>query len=203
MRVQYVNASRMHRVVHYGAAMKSGSPILLLVTAVVVLLIVAVTQTAAAADNNLEGVLNQQYRNRIYTLRQPMTASTQEYDSLGNSATASAFGPWTIYGQVQIKKIKLETNRILVEGQRVGMKFNSHKHRLVPTQLHQHVTLQVSLDRPLDSPDQAHTILGHIFAFREEEFLASVPEFWRKYLAKHITTYAGDGNQIAFKPQEP
>src|SRR5262245_46772481 len=115
MAVQYVNAGRVHRVVHYGAAMKSVSPVLLLVTAVVVLLIVAVTQTAAAADNNLEGVLNQQYRNRTYTLRQSMTAPTQQYDSLGNSPTASALGPWTIYGRVQIKKIKLETNQMLVE----------------------------------------------------------------------------------------
>src|SRR5215510_787824 len=116
-------------------------------------LVIAAAKFLPAA-NSLEDVLNQQYRNRIYTLRQSMTAPTQQYDSLGNSPTASALGPWTIYGRVQIKKIKLETNQMLVEAHRIGMKFNSHEHHLVPTQLYEQVALQVSLDRPLDSPDQ-------------------------------------------------
>ncbi|HKE31954.1 MAG TPA: hypothetical protein VKD65_09530, partial [Candidatus Angelobacter sp.] len=70
-------------------------------------LVIAAAKFLPAA-NSLEDVLNQQYKNHTYTLRQSMTAPTQQYDSLGNSPTASALGPWTIYARVQIKKIKLE-----------------------------------------------------------------------------------------------
>src|SRR5215472_19222279 len=97
-------------------------------------LVIAAAKFLPAA-NSLEDVLNQQYKNHTYTLRQSMTAPTQQYDSLGNSPTASALGPWTIYARVQIKKIKLEPARVIVEGQRIGMKFNNHSKSLVPTKL--------------------------------------------------------------------
>src|SRR5215471_13293989 len=89
-----------------------------------VALLTLASHSALAGDTQLEDALNQQYKGRIYTLRQPMTASTQQYDSLGNSPTASALGPWTIYARVQLRKITLESTRLTVEGQRVGMKFD-------------------------------------------------------------------------------
>jgi len=192
MAVQYVNAGRVHTVVHYLAAMK------LLLTVFALAFAVPVS-----ASDKLEQTLNRQYKKHIYTLRQPMTAPTQQYDSLGNSPTASALGPWTIYARVEIRKIKLELNRLVVEGQRIGMKFNNHSKSLVPTKLDDKVKLEISLGQPLDSPDQVRTIFSHIFAFSKEDFLASVPEIWRHYLATNLESYPDDGGQLLFKPYLP
>jgi len=162
-----------------------------------------VLHTVALAADKLEDTLNYQYRNQTYTLRQPMTAPTQQYDSFGNSPTASALGPWTIYGRVQIRKIKVEANRLVVEGRRIGMKFSDHAKTLVPAKLDDKVKLEISLNQPLDSVEQARTILSHVFAFSKEDFLASVPELWRQYLVHNLESYPDDGHQLVFKPYLP
>ena len=136
-------------------------------------------------------------------LRQPMTAPTQQYDPNGNSPTASAIGPWTVYGRMQIKKIRVESNRLVVEGQRIGMKFSDHAKLLVPTKLDEKVRLEISLSQPVNSADQVHEIFSHLFVFSKEEFLASVPEFWRWYLTKYLDSYEEDGTRLVFKPYVP
>jgi TonB family protein len=167
------------------------------------LLLLIAAPSFATADSSLQDALNQQYKGHIYTLRQPMTAPTQQYDSLGNSPTASALGPWTIDGRLLIKKIKLEAKRLVVEGQRSGVKFDFKKRTLVPAKLDQRVKLEISLNQPLDSADQAHTILGHVFAFTREDFIASVPEMWSKYLISYLESYSDDGQQMTFKERAP
>lgn len=162
-------------------------------------LFVTVGQTLLLADDKLEDVLNHQYKGHIYTLRQPMTAGTQHYDSLGNSPTASALGPWTVDGRLLIKKIKVEPNKLVVEGQRSGVEFDAPKGTLVPAKLDQKVKLEISLDQPLDSPEHAHAILGHIFAFTQQDFVASMPELWKKYLTSSLESYSADGQQMTFK----
>lgn len=163
------------------------------------LLLAAAAQAPLFADDKLEDVLNHQYKGHIYTLRQPMTAGTQHYDSLGNSPTASALGPWTVDGRLLIKKIKVEANKLVVEGQRSGVEFDAPKGTLVPAKLDQKVKLEISLDQPLDSPEHAHAILGHIFAFTQQDFVASMPELWKKYLTSSLESYSADGQQMTFK----
>src|SRR5215510_353550 len=161
-------------------------------------LLVLASYVGFAANAKLEDILNHQYKDRIYTLRQPMTAPTQQYDSLGNSPTASAVGPWTIYGRVLIKKIKLEPNRVVVEAQRIGMKFDGGTGALVPIKLKNTVTLEISVIQPMESAEQFHAILGRIFAFSREDFIASLPDFWRVYAQHYLKTYSGDGTTIEF-----
>lgn len=164
--------------------------------------ILLVAPVSAFADQ-LEDKLNQQYKEHIYMLRQPMTAPTQQYDPHGNSPTASAIGPWTVYGRMQIKKIRVERFQLVVEGQRIGMKFDSETMAMVPTKLGDQVSLEISLDRPLESPDQVRAIFSNIFAFTREDFLATAPELWRSYLMDHLATYADDGEQITFSRSTP
>src|SRR5215469_5199336 len=101
-----------------------------------------------------------------------MTAPTQQYDAQGNSPTASALGPWTVYGRVQITKIMVEPNRLVVEGQRIGIKFNDKGKALVPSKLDEKLKLEIPLGQPLASADQTHDLFSHIFAFTKDDFLA-------------------------------
>lgn len=163
------------------------------------LVLAAAAQSPLFADDKLEDALNHQYKGHIYTLRSAMTATTQQYNSRGNSPTASALGPWTVDGRLLIKKIKLEANKLVVEGQRSGVEFEAKKGTLVPAKLDQKVKLEISLDQPLDSAEHAHAILGHIFAFTQEDFVASVPQLWKKYLTGNLESYSADGQQMTFK----
>ena len=167
------------------------------------LLCIFLMATQALASDQLGDALNHQYKDRVFTFRQPMTAPTQQYDAQGNSPTASALGSWTIYGRIQIKKIKVAPTWLILEGRRIGMKFSDHSKTLVPAKLDDKMKVEIFLHAPLNSADQAREILGHIFAFTREDFLASVPEFWRKYLADNIESYADDGSSIVFKPAAP
>lgn len=163
------------------------------------LVLAAAAQSPLFADDKLEDALNHQYKGHIYMLRSAMTATTQQYNSRGNSPTASALGPWTVDGRLLIKKIKLEANKLVVEGQRSGVEFEAKKGTLVPAKLDQKVKLEISLDQPLDSAEHAHAILGHIFAFTQEDFVASVPQLWKKYLTGNLESYSADGQQMTFK----
>ncbi|HEY6969163.1 MAG TPA: energy transducer TonB [Candidatus Angelobacter sp.] len=165
--------------------------------AIVLCLVFIATRVFAAADQ-LETTLNHQYKDRIYTFRQPMTAPVQQYDAQGNSPTASALGPWTVYGRMQIRKIKVERTGVIIEGQRIGTKFGSAS-AVVPVKLKDQVTLQISVNGTLQSAGQFNSILEHIFAFTKEDFLASLPEFWRAYAQVYLKSYSDDGEMIEFK----
>jgi TonB family protein len=51
------------------------------------------------------------------------------------------------------------------------------------------VNVDVILDKPIDSAEQGLTVLGRIFALKTEEFLDSLPDFWRAYLVDHHFSY--------------
>ena len=194
--------------------------------------------TQAVASDPLEEALNHQYKKQTYTLRQSYVSEVQEYDSLGNTPQQGGLGPWTLYGRIEISKIKVKPDRLVVEGRRIGMKFDDHKKALVPAKLDDKVTIEVALSQPLNSPADApdldaeaaetaapaaavaekivyrylahrrrlpdrragsRAILSHIFAVSQEDFLASMSDLWRQYLADHLDSYADDGKQIVFR----
>ena len=151
----------------------------------------------AAADEQLEHALNHQYKNQTYTFRVPFFRDSQEYDSNGKLITYPGEGPWTIYGRVMIKKIKLEPTRVVIEGQRIGTELR--KNKLSPLKLDHPMELQIDLTQPLSSTDQFESLLNRVFASTKEEFLASVPEFWREYLEKNLEVYSDHGRVMEFK----
>lgn len=167
------------------------------------LALLVVATPFATADNSLQDALNHQYKNHIYNLRAARTAPAQQYDSLGNSQTASLLGPWTTHGRLLIKKIKLDPNRLIVEGQRSGVEFDTKKGIAVAVKLDQQVKLEIALNQPLDSAGQARIVLSHVFAFKKEDFIASAAPLWQKYLTDHLDAYADDGQQMTFRAQAP
>jgi len=164
----------------------------------VVVMIVLGSLPVHAWDGDLEDTLNRHYFGHILNLRQPINATIQQYDSQGNIFTANAPGPWTVYSRVQIRNIRLEPNRLVVEGRRIGMRREPKIGMLIPVDLKEKVTLQIALSRPLDSEEEFHAILGRIFAFSREDFLASLPEFWQGYVRIYLKTYSDDGNTMEF-----
>jgi len=161
------------------------------------------TNARALPSDPLQDALNHEYKGRIYTLRQPFIRDTQQYDSLGHTLMTSTLGPWTVYGRIELRKIRVQSNRLVVEGRRIGMEFSDRSRTLVPSKLDDKVKLEISLVQPLNSVDQARDVFSHIFAFTKDDFLAALPVLWRQYLNDNLESYTDDGRQLVFKPYKP
>jgi TonB family protein len=49
--------------------------------------------------------------------------------------------------------------------------------------------VEITLDKPVDSAEQVLTVLNRVFALKTEDFLESLPDFWREYLVNHHFSY--------------
>ena len=161
--------------------------------------VLLVARMAAASGNSLEDALNHQYKKQTYSLRHPVSSDSQRFDSSGKVLDGAPEGPWTIYGRLNIKKIKLTPGKLIIEGQRSGYRFDSRERKLASRTLKGSARLEIDLGQPLASADAANALLGSIFAFSKEDFLASVSPVWRSYLESYIETYSDDGRNLQFK----
>lgn len=144
----------------------------------------------------LDDEINHQYKNRTYTLRHSFIYDQQKYDAAGNLLNILRTGPWTIYARVRITKISIEPGSLMIEAERVGRQADGNK--LKDVRLGVIVALQIALDHPVNSPDEIRPILGRVFAFTKEEFVASMPEYWRTYLELNLQNYSDDGQVLEF-----
>lgn len=65
------------------------------------------------------------------------------------------------------------------------------------------VKLEIKLEHPLDSDEQAHAVLNRIFFLNSSDFLNSLPEFWRKCLADQLTYDPSQAQETEFRWKEP
>ncbi|MBZ5521319.1 MAG: energy transducer TonB [Acidobacteriia bacterium] len=154
---------------------------------------------AAASGDSLESTLNQKYKKQSYSLRHAVISDSQHFDSSGKLLGDSLEGPWTVYGRLSINKIKLKPGKLIIEGQRIGYLFDKRQRKLTPYKLDESTKLEIVLDQPLPSAEEADKLLGRIFAFSKEDFLASVSSLWRPYLESQVEVYSDDGRNLQFK----
>jgi len=166
---------------------------------VIFLFAALIMQRAAASGNEVEAALNQQYKKKNYSLRHPVTANSQRFDSSGRLLSGGREGPWTVYSRLNIRKIKLSPNRLTLDADRICYGFDKRQKRLVPMKLGGSVSLEIALDQPLTSSEQANAVLDRVFAFSKENFLASMPLWWRVYMDEHLEGSPGDGSDLQMK----
>lgn len=157
------------------------------------ILILALTcgfSAAAAADEQLEKSLNDQYRDKVLTLRHPLKTRSQDYAPDGTPANFAEEGAWTLYGQMAVNQIKVDADRLRVEGKRALYLFDRDGHlvRFQDDRKHPAESLKIvlRLQQPLSSTDEAVAALSRVFAFTPEDAVNSVPAYWQPLLAKHF-----------------
>ncbi|HLK53053.1 MAG TPA: energy transducer TonB [Candidatus Angelobacter sp.] len=95
-------------------------------------------------------------------LRSPFTRGDQKFDSSGRSLTPPPSGPWLTYGGIYVKNLKLSSNVLRLEGKRVG--FGTDKKReQTQIALRDSMEVEIHLDGPLKSVDEAQAVLGRVF----------------------------------------
>ena len=78
----------------------------------------------------------------------------------------------------------LGPDQLRIEGDRVLFRYDRGRDAMVTLRGDGQVTLDVHLDRPCDSQEQADSIFKQIFAMTDRDLYDSVPDYWKPYVAK-------------------
>ena len=139
---------------------------------------------SAATGQSVEAALKSQYVGKILALRHPFEKKSQVYDATGKALRGGDEGPWTLYGRLLVKKVRVEKKSLVLEGQRLSyLRVDDH---LAPAQSHEKLKVQINLAQPLASADDAVSILGNVFALTDEDVVKSSPRFWQNYLSAQL-----------------
>ena len=171
-----------------------------------------VPHAAALPEDNPEEALNAQFNDKVLVLLHPSGEESLKFNAEGVPVNSQPLGPWTIFAGVHIKKIRLTPDRLRLEGQRVfyhfaanrlaAFDFNLFKNRKEPP-CRPFVDIEIKLDQPLGSADQAQAILAKIFAFSKKDFVESLPEFWRAYATRNFDFDSTRPGELLFTVEDP
>ena len=139
-----------------------------------------------------------QFEGKTLILRHPLRADSQQYDAEGKVLKGGKEGSWAVLSGVLIDRVTLAPDKLRLEGHRIFFLFPKQKLVLFEFKRRKGVkgppfspfiNVEITLDKPMDSAEQALTVLNRVFALKTEDFLGSLPDFWREYLADHHFSY--------------
>lgn len=134
-------------------------------------------QLAAHADN-IKDALSHKYKKQVLALRSPFTHGIQKFNSQGQPMESPPKGPWLLYGGIHIDKVNLSADTLSLQGPRVG--FSGEKNgKPAAISLSKTVHVEIHLDQPLKSADEAEAILNRVFFLGGDSKDHSKPEFRR------------------------
>jgi TonB family protein len=156
------------------------------VTALFTILIGALSTNLAATDSGLQTALTSKYEHTVLILRRPVDSNHQKYSANGALLSGGKEAPWTVAGAIEISKILVTPEMLKIEGKQEMLAFDEKKKAMVPFKKDRHnARVEILLDSPLRSADEAETIMHSIFAMNEAELVDCVPDYWRSFLVKH------------------
>lgn len=157
--------------------------------------VVMSSQLIALPGNDLENAISTQLKDKMLILLHPLGKESLQFNADGTLIKGGSPGPWTVYGAIQVNKVQLRPDKLRVQGQRIFISFKSsqpapyvfalRKNRNIPP-CKPSVEVEIKLDHPLNSFDQVQATLSKVFALNKQDFLNSVPELWRSYIADNL-----------------
>lgn len=144
------------------------------------LLTVSLCRLSSAADE-WQDALKRQYKDKVIGLRTPFQKGVQEFDSTGKPLKNAASGDWTTRGAIVVDGLKLEPDKIRIEGAQAAWglirdrKDNTVSSGFFP--LKNHLEVVIHLDHPLTSAAEALEVMDHVFLQRETNRDHLLPEY--------------------------
>jgi TonB family protein len=163
-----------------------------------ILLLSMIAGSAMSWAQDAEATLKQ-FEGKTLILRHPLQSDSQRYDAEGKVLKGGGNeGSWAVFGGILVDHVVLTPDKLRVEGRRVFFLFpkkglvlfefkRKKGHRDPP--FSPTIDVEISLDKPIDSADQARTILKRVFALNTWDVLKTLPDFWRVYLVDHHFSY--------------
>jgi TonB family protein len=153
---------------------------------VILLLGVFLAQVSCAHADSVKDELNHKYKNQLLALRSPLTGRTQKFDSSGQPLNAPAGGQWLFYGGIYVEKLDLSKETLRLEGPQVAPTGQKKKGKPVFVPIGKFITVEIHLDQPLVSADQAQVVMDRVFFLGAEALQHTQPEYRRSYNAGSV-----------------
>lgn len=134
-------------------------------------------QTAHA--DSLKDALSHKYKNQILALRSPFTARDQKFDYAGQPLNARSSGYWLLYGGIFVEKINLSSDSLRLEGHRAASYIDKKNGKLMLVRYDKARRIEIHLDQPLNSLDDAQTVLNRVFFLEGDAAEHATPELRR------------------------
>jgi hypothetical protein len=130
---------------------------------VLFLLHAAITHADSVKDD-----LNHKYKNQLLALRSPLTGRTQKFDSSGQPANPPSVGQWLFYGGIYVEKLDVSNETLRLEGPQVAPTGQKKKGKPVFVPIGKPITVEIHLDQPLVSADQAQVVMDRVFSWERK-----------------------------------
>jgi TonB family protein len=159
-----------------------------------ILLLCMLANIASASTQEAENALKE-FEGKVLILRHPLRDDSLRYDAEGKVLKGGPEQSWTTNGVLLIDRIELTPEKITIAGRRIFILFGKNglvllefkrlKGRGSPP-LSPSIKTEISLGQPVNSAEQARTVLSRVFALNTAGLFDSLPDFWRRYLAGHL-----------------
>ena len=146
---------------------------------VLLLLLIFSALAAIAHADSVKDELNRKYKNQLLALRSPLTGRVQKFDSSGQPLNPTSNAQWLFYGGIYVEKLDLSDDKLTLEGPQVAPTDEKKKGKPVFVPIGKPVKVEIRLDQPLASADQAQAIMDRVFFLGEEALQHTQPEYRR------------------------
>jgi TonB family protein len=137
------------------------------------------SHVAIAHADGVKDALKQKYQNQLLALRSPLTGRVQKFDSSGQSLDPPSPGQWLFYGGIYVEKLDVSDDKLSLEGPPVAPTDKKKKGKPVLVPIGKPVKVEIHLDQPLVSADQAQAVMDRVFFQGTEALQHTKPEYRR------------------------
>lgn len=159
-----------------------------------ILLLCVLANIASASAQETENALKE-FEGKVLIFRHPLRDDSLRYDSEGKVLKGGPEESWTTNGVLLIDRIELTPDKISIAGRRIFVLFGKDGLNLLEFKrlkgrgsppLSPSIKTEISLGQPVNSAEQARTVLSRVFALNTAGLFDSLPDFWHRYLAGHL-----------------
>lgn len=142
------------------------------------LLVLGFIVVPSARADGLKDDLDHRYKNQVLALRYPFVQGDQNFDS-GGHPLAKPSGSWWVYGAIFVHDLHVSSDMLRLEGPRVALTPPKGNEKPVAVPVGDAVKIEIHLDHPLASINEAQSLLNRVFYLDGDPLLYARPEYRR------------------------
>lgn len=137
---------------------------------------------AVAGDRQAESALRAALDKKIVVLRGFYVGQHLRFDSSGNLVGKAASGPWTSDGVIQVTRVSVKPDQIVLRGERVLNTFDSNRCQFTNLLTRVPVEIEVQAASASLDADQVLGIVDKIIARDSRALKDIVPDYWKPWV---------------------
>ena len=135
---------------------------------------------ATPGQKQIEQSFRNTYKGKTLVLRNFYVAPTLEFDTKGDVIGPQGVGPWTLYSRMVVNGVRLKSNVLEIDGQRLFLLYVSKKKQFQALRAGR-IRIRLDLDHEPSSIQDLDPLLVEIFLKPGEDFSQLLPPYWRGF----------------------